>query len=306
VLAPLAGITDSPFRRMCLENGAGLVVAEMVSAQALFYGNQRTRRMLKIYRLEHPVSVQIFGGEPSAMATAVKMAQDCGADIVDINSGCPVKKIIRSGSGSALMRDETKFAAIVSSAVKAASVPVTVKMRIGLKKDSVLSPRFAKIAEDCGARAVTVHGRFAEAVHSGPVNYDAIAETCAAVKIPVLGNGGVACAADALKMFSAGCAGVMVGRAAVGNPYVFTSIINELSGESAYKIDPLRRLSDFRRLIELNAEFYGEKEAAVRIRKVVGFWVRDFAGSAAVRSRFMACTDMAQIYEVLRQAQSSI
>ncbi|MCX5783388.1 MAG: tRNA-dihydrouridine synthase family protein, partial [Elusimicrobia bacterium] len=266
-LAPMAGISDSPFRQMCLKGGAGLVVGEMVSACALYYGNKKTGAMLKISPSEHPCAVQIFGGDEKTISTAAKLAAESGADIIDINAGCPVRKIIKSNSGIALMKDEKAFARVVSAAVKSAGVPVMVKIRSGLKKGELLSPRFATIAREEGACAVAVHARPAEMMHSGPVDLSALNKTASAVKIPVIGNGGISCASDAKAMFSAGCAAVMIGRAAIGNPDIFKRITAELKGEIITPENPRVKAKDFFELISANVAFYGEKEGILRSRK---------------------------------------
>ena len=285
-LAPMAGLTDSPFRRLCLEYGAGLVCCEMVSAQAVRHGNRRTEAMLELAPDEHPVSVQIFGGDEAAIAVAARAAQASGADIVDINAGCPVRKILKSGSGAALMKDEKVFARVVSAAVGAVSVPVTVKFRTGLRADSPIGAALAKIAQDCGAAAVSVHARPAENVHSGPVDLPALEQVCRAVSIPVLGNGGVSCAADARKFLDAGCAGVMIGRAAVGYPFIFSEISAALRGKPVAPVPARERAALFQRLFDLNAARYGAETGFSRLKKAAGYWLKGFPGASGLRASF--------------------
>lgn len=298
-LAPMAGITDSPFRRMCLRGGAGLVCAEMVSARGLHYENEKSLSMLKFPSDEHPVSLQIFGCDEPSIRSAARAARDCGADIVDINSGCPVKKIIKAGCGSALMRDEKVFAAMLSAAVKAVDIPVTIKFRTALRQGELIGPRLAKIAEENGAAAIVVHARPASAFHAGPVDLEGLARVCAAVKIPVIGNGGVHAAQDAKALFDCGCSGVMIGRGAVGNPYLFGSIERELSGQPGWEPSPRRRLDDFAELVALNAARYGERAGVVRSRKVAGYWIRGFEGAAAVRDRFVRLESLEEARKLL-------
>jgi len=285
-LAPMAGLTDSPFRRLCLEYGAGLVFCEMVSAQAVKYGNTRTEAMLELEADEHPVSVQIFGGDEAAIAVAARAAEASGADIVDINAGCPVKKILKSGSGAALMKDEKTFARVVSAAVGAVKAPVTVKFRTGLRAGAPLGAALARIAQDCGAAAVSVHARPAENVHSGPVDLAALEQVCRAVSIPVLGNGGVACAADARRMLDAGCAGVMIGRAAVGNPFIFAEISAALKGKPIAPVPARERAALFQRLFEMNARRYGPETGFSRLKKASGYWLKGFPGASSLRASF--------------------
>ncbi len=296
----MAGITDTPFRQICLEGGAGLVCAEMVSACALKFGNKKTMRMLEIPLPGHPVSMQIFGGDETAMMRAVKMAERAGADIIDINAGCPVKKILRSGSGAALMKDERLFARLIRAVVSLSGIPVTVKIRTGWKSGDKLSLKFAKTAESEGADAVTVHARPVEAVHSGRIDVETLAETAAAVKIPVIGNGAVACAADAVEIFNAGCAGVMIGRAAIGNPWIFSAIKREVEGGNAAEPSFEERACMFLRLAEMNAEHYGERTGIFRIRKTAGFWFKGFNGAGRLRSEIVRADTLKELQSLLK------
>ncbi len=294
-LAPMAGITDGPFRALCIQGGAGIAVGEMVSSQGLFRGNKRTERMLRLRPEEKPAAVQIFGGEAPPIEMAARLACEAGADLVDINCGCPVKKIIRSGAGSDLMKDEFRFAAVVRAAVMSSSVPVTVKTRVGLKKGTLLSVSLARIAEAEGAKALCLHGRYAEDVHSGPVDFDAVEKTCAAVRIPVIGNGGIKTAADASQFFAVGCAGIMIGRAAVGNPYIFRALEAEFSGGIFDCAEPRVRAAMFLGLVRQNVAFYGEKTGVQRSKKVAGYWISGFPDCARVRSAFVGFKTLAEV-----------
>ncbi|WP_428897336.1 putative TIM-barrel protein [Parelusimicrobium proximum] len=283
-LAPMAGITDVPFRIVCLHGGAGVVCAEMVSARALGYGSERSKRMLTVDPAEHPVSIQVFGDNPDAIAEAAKMAELAGADIVDINAGCPVKKINKAGAGCVLIKDMPKLAAMVSAAVKAVKVPVTLKTRIGLSKNNFKGAELARMAEDAGASALVIHGRYAEDMHAGPAHLDKIAETAAAVKIPVIGNGGITDKASADAMLAAGCKGIMIGRAAVGNPYIFSEILGIDKGQKKHKLEI------YLDIIKENVKIYGEHTGVMRSRKTVGYWIKDFPDAAKVRVEFLSLT----------------
>lgn len=295
LLAPMAGITDSPFRILCIRGGAGIVCAEMVSAHALHYGNARSGRMLKVSEKEHPVSMQIFGSDEETIAQAAKNAQDAGADIVDLNAGCPVKKINKAGAGCVLMKDPAKLARLLAAAVKSVTVPVTLKTRISLNHTEFLGADLAKLAENEGASAVIMHARAAADVHSGAPNVEALAKVCAAVKIPVIGNGGVLNAADAKQFFEAGCAGVMIGRGAVGNPFIFQDIIDVFDGKEPSSHTPCARLQTYLGLIEENVAFYGEKIGVNRSRKTAGYWIKDFPNAAEVRGKFVRLDSLAEI-----------
>lgn len=299
LLAPMAGITDSPFRVLCLKGGAGVVCAEMVSAHALHYGNEKSGRMLRINPKEHPVSMQIFGSDETTIAQAAKNAEAQGADIVDLNAGCPVKKINKAGAGCVLMKDEAKLGRLVEAAVKSVKIPVTLKTRIALNHKELLGARLAKLAENAGASAVVLHARAAVDVHSGPPNIDALAEACAAVKIPVIGNGGVVNADIARQFFQAGCAGVMIGRGAVGNPFIFRDIIDVFNGKTPSSQTPHARLGIYLDLVRENVSYYGERIGVNRSRKTAGYWIKDFPNAAEVRSRFVRLDTLADIEDLL-------
>ena len=313
-LAPMAGITNAAFRSLCIEGGAGLVVSEMVSAESIRYGNKKSLKLLEIYPSEHPIAMQLFGAGPESMAAAARLASDLGADIIDINAGCPVKKVLRSGSGAALMKEPSILEAIVRETVKAVTIPVTVKIRCGLTSGEVISPHLARVIEGAGASGITLHGRAASNFHTGPADYDAMAATAAAVKIPVFGNGGVRTAADAAKVLATGCAGVAIGRAAVENPSVFLEIAEGLQGppceadasltgaqHSGGMVEPGRRIKLFIRFLELNTILYGGDEGVIRARKLVGYWLKGFPNSSALRGDFMKAAGLNEAKALLLQ-----
>ncbi len=294
-LAPMAGVTDGPFRSLCLRGGAGVVCAEMVSAHALHYANPRSLRMLCVDEREKPVSMQIFGSDEQTIAEAARAAEARGADIVDINAGCPVKKINKAGAGCVLMKDPVHLGRLVAAAVKAVHVPVTLKTRISLKRGVLLGDQLAHIAESEGASAVIIHARAAEDMHGGEPDLDSMARVCRAVKIPVIGNGGIHDGKTAQAFFDAGCAGVMVGRAAVGNPFIFKDIQEELEGGTPAPLGPRRRVEIYLALIEENIARYGEKIGIGRSKKTAGYWLRDFPNAADVRGRFVRMESLADI-----------
>lgn len=295
----MAGITDTPFRILCLQGGAGIVCAEMVSAHALHYGNARSGRMLKVSKKEHPISMQIFGSDEETIAQAARAAEAQGADMVDLNAGCPVKKINKAGAGCVLMKDPDKLARLVEAAVKSVKIPVTLKTRIALNHTELLAVKLAKLAENAGASAVTLHARPACDMHSGTPNIAAVAEACAAVKIPVIGNGGIVNAQVAGQFLEAGCAGVMIGRAAVGNPFIFEDIARELSGEQPSAHTPQKRLSIYLSLVRENVAFYGERIGVNRSRKTAGYWIKDFPNAAEVRGKFVRLDTLGEIENLL-------
>ena len=224
-LAPMAGVTDLPYRKICVAMGAGLVVSEMVSAKAITYNNSKTYELLKIDEGEHPIAVQLFGSEHEIMADAAGKISDAGMDIIDINMGCPMPKIVNNGDGSALMKNPELAGRIVESICKCTDKPVTVKIRSGFDKTSVNAAKMAKVLEQAGAAAITVHGRTREEYYSGLSDWDVIRDVKENVKIPVFGNGDVVDEQSAIAMLEyTGCDGVMIGRAGRGNPWIFRTV----------------------------------------------------------------------------------
>lgn len=298
LLAPMAGITDSPFRILCLKGGAGIVCAEMVSAHALHFGNPKTGRMLQVNAKEHPVSMQIFGSDEQTIREAALSAQAQGADIIDLNAGCPVKKINKAGAGCVLMKDELKLGRLIEAAVKAVHIPVTLKTRIALNHHELLAVKMAKLAQSAGASAVTLHARAAVDVHSGPPNIAAVAEAVNAVKIPVIGNGGIVNGKTAQQFLDAGCAGVMIGRAAIGNPFIFNDIQAELNGQTPPVMTPQKRLEIYLALIRENVAYYGERIGINRSRKTAGYWISNFPGASDVRGQFVRLGTLAEVEQL--------
>ncbi|HBA61249.1 MAG TPA: tRNA dihydrouridine synthase DusB [Elusimicrobia bacterium] len=300
-LAPMAGITNAAFRILAASGGAGLVVTEMVSADSIKYGNKKSAKMLELFPGEHPAAIQLFGADPSSMALAAQAAERAGADIVDVNAGCPVRKVLRSGAGSGLMKTPQLLADIISRMVKSVKIPVTVKFRIGLSAGENIGPLLARVCEEAGAAAITLHGRPASQFHTGPVDLEAMALTAAAVKIPVFGNGGVNGAEEARAILAAGCAGVAIGRAAVFNPAVFSEISSALSGGSPDPAAPAARIKLFLKFLELNAGIYGEEHGLARARKLVGYWLKGLPGAAGARAAFMKLKTLKEAEELLIQ-----
>lgn len=297
-LAPMAGITNSAFRRLAAEGGAGLVVTEMVSAESIKYGNRKSFKMLELSPGE-TAAVQIFGAVPESMALAARKAEEYGASIIDINAGCPVKKVTKNGAGAALMSNPALFGRIIEAAAKAVKIPVMVKFRVGLRPGEICGPELARIAEASGAAAITLHGRYASAMHAGPADMQAVAETAAAVEIPVYGNGGINDACSAKAFFDAGCKGVAIGRASVYNPMIFREIISVFSGAEEH-ISATERLELFIRYLRLNSELYGEEKGLSAARRLVGYWLKGVPGAATARMRFMAMTKLSEAEELVR------
>ena len=227
ILAPMAGVSDLPFRLLCARYGAGMVCMEMISAKAIMYNNKNTESLLEIHPEEGCVSLQLFGSDPKIMSEQAKRIEDRPYDILDINMGCPVPKVVNNGEGSALMKDPILAGQIIEAIVKNTSKPVTVKIRKGFANDELTAPDIAYIAQESGASAVTVHGRTREQYYSGKADWNAIAEVKRRVSIPVIGNGDVTDGESAKRMFDeTGCDAVAIGRAAQGNPFIFREILH--------------------------------------------------------------------------------
>ena len=285
VLAPMAGVTDLPFRLLCKEQGVGLLCTEMVSAKAISYHNKNTYDLMKIMPKEHPIALQIFGSDPQIMGEVAREIEAHPCDILDVNMGCPVPKIVNNGEGSALMKQPKLVGEIVSSLVKATKKPVTIKIRKGFDEEHVNAVEIAKIAEANGAAAVTVHGRTREQYYSGQADWSIIQAVKTAVKIPIIGNGDVTSAKTAKAMFEmTGCDGIMVGRAARGNPWLFAQINHylatgeELTPPSKEQVKEMI-LRHAKEQVAYKGEFAGIRE----MRKHVAWYTAGFPHSAKLR-----------------------
>ncbi|MCL1903397.1 MAG: tRNA dihydrouridine synthase DusB [Oscillospiraceae bacterium] len=308
-LAPLADVGDSAFRIMAKRFGAAYTVSEMISAKGLTFGDRKTAELLEISDSERelngcycPCGIQLFGSEPESIAKAVEFALSYKPDIIDINAGCPVNKVVSTGAGSALMKTPSLFGRIMESAVRAAGdVPVTVKIRSGWDEREKNAVQIARNAEACGISAVTVHGRTRMQMYSGKSDLGIIAAVKNAVDIPVIGNGDVADATSCVQMYrQTGCDLVMLGRATFGNPWIFREISNFFeTGELTEKPTLRERLQVMKEHIELSARLKGERIAMRESRKQAAWYIKGIHGAAALRARCMMLEKLDDLYNLI-------
>ena len=299
-LAPMAGITDLPFRLICKENDAGLVYTEMVSAKALLYNDEKTKLLLKTCDKEKPLAVQIFGSDVEAIAYASKYVSEF-ADIVDINMGCPAPKVVKNGDGSKLLLDLPKAYEIIKEVVKSVSIPVTVKFRKGWDNDNIVAVDMAKVAEDAGASAITIHGRTRSEFYSGTADWNIIKSVKENVNIPVIGNGDIKNVDDAKRIFElTGVDAIMIGRASLGKPWIFKEITSGLQGEP-FEISNEQKLKLILEQLNLEIKDKGERGAIMEMRKHIGWCIKNTKDASKVREYVNQITDKDVLIETLSE-----
>lgn len=302
ILAPMAGVSDLPFRLLCARQGAGMVCSEMISAKAIFYNNKNTEELLCIHPEEGPVSLQLFGSDPEIVSEMAKRVEERPFAVLDLNMGCPVPKVVNNQEGSALMKNPVLAGKIIEKTAAAIKKPLTVKMRKGFDEAHVNAVEIAHIAQESGAAAVAVHGRTREQYYSGTADWDIIAQVKAAVKIPVLGNGDVTDADSAQRMLlKTGCDGILVGRAAQGNPWIFREITAALEGR---KIPERPSREEIYEMIVAHAmlskEYKGEYIAVREMRKHMAWYTTGFPHSSQLRRRINEMETMEQLVEGMK------
>lgn len=307
-LAPMAGVTDSAFRRICVEQGCGMVTTELISAKGLYYGSENTEALLKLTNEEKPAAVQIFGREPYIMAKATeRFDSDDRFFAIDINMGCPAPKVVKNGEGSALLKEPELAAEIVREVSKATSKPVTVKYRIGFDSNSINAVEFGKVLEEAGAKCITLHGRTREQMYSGTANWDIIRQVKESVSIPVVGNGDVNSFDSALRLFQeTNCDAIMIGRGAQGNPFIFREVGDYLNGREIRRPTNEEKIDTVIRHLKLEIEDFGEYKAVREMRKHIAWYLKGLKNSIDIKNQINVLTSADEVIKVLTEYKKSI
>lgn len=302
-LAPMAGVTDLPFRLICKEHGCGLLYTEMINAKALCFDDEKTKKMLNINDEEFPVAVQIFGSEAEYMARAAEILNDYPNEILDINMGCPAPKVVKNGDGSALMKNPELARKVLEAVVGKSKKPVSLKIRKGWDEDNINALEIAKIAEDCGISAITIHGRTREQYYSGKADWDIIKAVKEELKIPVIGNGDVASVEDAIKIRQhTKCDAIMIGRGAQGNPWIFERINHYIkTGEILSEPTKEEKIDVAIKHIELAVKEDGEYVAVREMRKHIGWYLKGMKHSAKFRDEINRMESVEEVIKTLLQ-----
>ncbi|MBC2577088.1 tRNA dihydrouridine synthase DusB [Peptostreptococcus russellii] len=302
-LAPMAGVTDLPFRLICKEHGCGLLYTEMINAKALCFDDEKTKKMLNINDEEFPVAVQIFGSEAEYMARAAEILNDYPNEILDINMGCPAPKVVKNGDGSALMKNPELARKVLEAVVGKSKKPVSLKIRKGWDEDNINALEIAKIAEDCGISAITIHGRTREQYYSGKADWDIIKAVKEELKIPVIGNGDVASVEDAIKIRQhTKCDAIMIGRGAQGNPWIFERINHYIkTGEILPEPTKEEKIDVAIKHIELAVKEDGEYVAVREMRKHIGWYLKGMKHSAKFRDEINRMESVEEVIKTLLQ-----
>lgn len=308
VMAPMAGVTDLPTRLLARELGAALSYSELVSAKGINQRNRRSLQMIQIHPAERPVGIQIFGGEPEIMARAARVVAAAGPDLIDINMGCPVPKITRNDEGCALMLDPERAARVARAVVEAVHIPVTVKIRKGWDERHVTAVEVAQALEEAGVAAVAIHGRTRSQFYTGRADWEIIRRVKEAVSIPVIGNGDVASPQDAARMLEeTGCDAVMIGRACLGNPWIFRQTVRYLeTGELEPPPSLQERLELALRHLQMAVDYHGERMAVPAMRKQLSWYLKGMPNANAVKRQVNQARSLAEVQQVIREYMDTV
>jgi len=300
LLAPMAGISDLPLRELAISGGAGLVYTEMVSATALSYNDKKTYKLLKTSETEPIVAAQIFGNNPLVMAESAKKIQDLGYKIIDINMGCPAKKIAKVNAGAKLLENPSNIAKILETVVKSVSVPVTAKTRIGLTKGQNVAGEILKIAQESGIKMLTIHARYAENGHSGNPDIEAFEQAIADATIPVVANGGITDIKTAEKFLKVPkCSGLMIGRGAIGDYDIFKRIEAFFNGDKLLPAPSIsKRINWLKKHVMASVAFYGEQKGLVILRKIIPYYIKDIPNASQIRNQFNKFTTLKEFNDL--------
>ena len=307
ILAPLAGITNLPFRLLAKEAGCALVCSEMISAHGLVNQSHKTERLMDSRPAEKPLSVQIFGSDPKIMAEAAALVESSGADIVDINFGCSVRKIVKNGSGVALMKTPKTAEALIKATRKAVRIPLTIKIRTGWEPAGNQAFEISEIAEASGVDAITIHPRTATQGFSGCADWSIIAALKKQIRIPIIGNGDIFSAQDAINMLEqTRCDAVMIGRMAIGNPFIFSQVLARLQGEEAPEVDLNRHFEIMTRYLQESVKYFGEEIACRMMRSRLGWFAKGLRNSSHFRKSITHISTEAEALEKIEDFKESI
>ncbi|MCX7641040.1 MAG: tRNA-dihydrouridine synthase family protein [Elusimicrobiales bacterium] len=304
-LAPMAQITNYPLRKILLLNGCDLVITEMVSSKSLYYKNKKSLKMIEV-RDDKPICIQIFGGDIESMLMSAELIQEKGADMIEINAGCPVKKVVKAGAGIALFNEPHKLAKIVYEISKRITIPISVKMRLGIKKpDECIE--VARLLQENGASLIHLHMRTVSQMHSGPVNFEITKKLREILKIPLVANGGIKTPYDAVLTFKQTNAdAISIGQGAISNPFIFNDIKKYIKENKYVKRDIKQKIELLIEYLKLYSQTFSEKEAFIGSRKIIGLWLSNFQGAKEIRNLYMKAKSLVEAICILQEASSKL